>query len=293
MASNFAITPDQVKRAVDSALQTNPAYADMLGFYGRLFKAQEECKSRLQVDPLQIPDDVLAVKAQEKFPLIEIKQFVIDEVESTHLFFTIAKLAEEANAKLASSATLLLKAVNTNLKPASLFNAFLNGNEALFENISQELEIEKQVLGFITYNSLKPCLSMGAVQLSAYLSKDQPWLKGYCPICGSAPILSILEGEGARSLICSFCWHAWSVKRVYCPFCDNSDNNDLHYLFSEEEKELRVDLCDKCNKYLKTLDTRRADRLIYPPLEQISTLHLDIKAREEGFEPGVKLFMEE
>ena len=293
MTANFALTPDQVKRAVDTVIRNNPVYADILGFYGRLFEAQEESKSRLRIEPLQIPDDVLAVKAQEKFPLIEIKDFAYDQVESANLFVTIGKLATEASPKLAASASILLKAVDTNLEPESLFGALLNGNEALFENISEELEIEKQVLGFITYNSLKPCLCTGAVQLSAYLNKDEPWLKGYCPICGSAPILSILEGEGARSLICSFCWHSWSVKRVYCPFCDNSDNKDLHYFFSEEEKDLRVDLCDKCHKYLKTLDTRKADRLIYPPLEQVSTLHLDIKAREEGFEPGVKLFMEE
>ena len=293
MTANFAQTPDQVKRAVDTVIKKNPAYSDMLGFYGRLFEAQEESKSRLRIEPLQIPDDVRAVKAQEKFPLIEIKDFVYDKVESANLFVAIGKLAKEANPKLAASASILLKAVDKNLDPDSLFSAFLNGNEALFENISVELEIEKQVLGFITYNSLKPCLCMGADQLSAYLSKDDPWLKGYCPICGSTPILSILEGEGARSLICSFCWHSWPVKRVYCPFCDNSDNKNLHYLYSEEEKDSRVDLCDKCSKYLKTLDTREADRLIYPPLEQVSTLHLDLKAREEGFEPGVKLFMEE
>jgi hypothetical protein len=34
------------------------------------------------------------------------------------------------------------------------------------------------------------------------------------------------------------------------------------------------------------------DRTIYPPLEQILTLHLDFKAREEGFEPGIKLFIQ-
>jgi FdhE protein len=293
MTANFAQTPDQVKRAVDTVIKKNPAYSDMLGFYGRLFEAQEESKSRLRIEPLQIPDDVRAVKAQEKFPLIEIKDFVYDKVESANLFVAIGKLAKEANPKLAASASILLKAVDKNLDPDSLFSAFLNGNEALFENISIELEIEKQVLGFITYNSLKPCLCTGADQLSAYLSKDDPWLKGYCPICGSAPILSILEGEGARSLICSFCWHSWSVKRVYCPFCDNSDNKNLHYLYSEEEKDSRIDLCDKCSKYLKTLDTREADRLIYPPLEQVSTLHLDLKAREEGFEAGVRFFMEE
>lgn len=292
MTANFALTPDQVKRAVDTAIQNNPVYADILGFYGRLFDAQEKSKDRLRIEPLQIPDDVRALKSQEKFPLIEIKDFVYDKVESANLFIAIGKLAKAANPKLAASASTLIKAVDTNLEPERLFNALLNGNEALFENISAALEIEKQVLGFITYNSLKPSLCTGADQLSAYLNKEEPWLKGYCPICGSAPIISILEGEGARSLICSFCWHSWSVNRVYCPFCENSDNKDLHYLFSEEEKELRVDLCDKCNKYLKTLDTRQADRLIYPPLEQVSTLHLDINAREEGFEAGVRLYME-
>jgi len=292
MAANFAQTPEQVKSAVATVIQNNPAYAEMLGFYGRLFDAQEKSKSSIRLEPLQIPDDVRAVKAREKFPLIEIRDFVYDSVESANLFVTIGKLAEEANPKLAASASILLKAVDTKFDPESLFSAFLNGNEALFENISKALEIEKQVLGFITYNSLKPCLSAAAVQLAAYLHKNEPWLKGYCPICGSAPILSILEGEGARSLICSFCWHSWSVKRVYCPFCDSSDNKHLHYFFSEEETDFRVDLCDHCHKYLKTLDTRQADRLIYPPLEQVATLHLDIKAREEGFEPGVKLYME-
>jgi FdhE protein len=51
-------------------------------------------------------------------------------------------------------------------------------------------------------------------------------------------------------------------------------------------------VCDNCKKYIKTLDTRKVERLIYPPLEQISTIHLDIKAQEMGFVPGIKLFMQ-
>lgn len=293
MTSNFALTPDQVKKAVETAITNNPVYADILGFYGRLFVAQEESKDRLRIEPPQIPEDVRALKAREKFPLIEIKNFAYDSVQAADLFVAIGRLAREANPKLAASAAIILDAVDTNLDIAGLFRALLNGNEALFENISQTLQVEKPILGFITYNSIKPSICMGADQLAAYLSKDEPWMKGYCPICGSAPILSILEGDGARKLICSFCWHQWAVKRVYCPFCDNSANKDLHYLFSEEEKNLRVDLCDKCGKYLKTLDTRQTDRLIYPPLEQAATLHLDIKAKEEGFEAGIKLYMEE
>ncbi|CAB1085580.1 formate dehydrogenase formation protein FdhE [Olavius algarvensis Delta 1 endosymbiont] len=289
MTANFAQTPEQVKRAVETVIKNNPSYADILGFYGRLFGAQEESKRHLHIEPLQIPDDVRAVKTREKFPLIEIKDFIYDKAEASRLFITIGRLAAQANPKLADSASILLEAVDSKLDPAGLFLALLNGNEAFFENIVLEFEVEKQVLGFITYHSLKPSLTMGAEQLASYLNKNEPWLKGYCPICGSAPILSTLEGEGERKLICSFCWHTWPVKRVCCPFCDNSDNKALHYLYNEEEKDLRIDLCNNCRRYLKTIDTRQADRLIYPPLEQISTLHLDIKAQEEGFDAGLKL----
>ena len=56
----------------------------------------------------------------------------------------------------------------------------------------------------------------------------------------------------------------------------------MSYFYSEEEKEYRVDVCDGCGKYIKTVDIRKTDRLLYPPLEQVSTLHLDIQAREKG-----------
>ena len=292
MTSNFALSSDQVNKSVQTVIKNNPAYADMLDFYGRIFVAQEESRSRLQIEPLQIPDDVLTIKSREKFPLIKIKDFAYDRVESAGLLVTICKLAAKANPQLAASAKNLLTAIDADLRPKNLFDALLKGNEATFENIAENLQVEKQILGLITYHSLRPSICTVAVQLAAYLKKDEPWLKGHCPICGSAPILSILEGEGARSLICSFCWHQWSAKRIYCPFCDNSNDKDLYYIYAEEEKDLRVDLCNKCKKYLKTIDSRQTNRLIYPPLEQVSTLHLDMKAREEGFKPGFKLRME-
>ena len=292
MKVNFALTSDQVKRAVEAVKKNKPAYAEILELYGRIFVAQQESVRRLQVTPLQIPEDVRSLKAREKFPLIGVGQFAYDKIESGKLFISICRLIHDASPKLAGAAKRILDAVDDIVSPEVLFTALLSGNEALFENISAELEIEKQVLGFITYNSLKPSLSTCADQLSSYLNQSEPWLLGYCPVCGSAPILSTLEDEGARKLICSFCWYKWSVKRLYCPFCENSDSKLLHYLFSEEEKDVRVDLCDNCKKYIKTVDARRADRTIYPPLEQISTLHLDIKAGDEGYEAGVKLLME-
>jgi FdhE protein len=55
------------------------------------------------------------------------------------------------------------------------------------------------------------------------------------------------------------------------------------YLYSEEEKEYRLDACDSCRTYIKTVDTRVIDRRTYPALEQIASLHLDLKASEAGY----------
>jgi len=292
MPSYLALTPGQVQKAVEAVKKSKPVYAEILDFYGGVFEAQEDCKGRIDLEPLQLSEDLQTARAGEKLPLIEIEAFIYDDTESANLFRALCHLATEANPKLSAAAGVILNAVEKTIKPDALFSGLLNGNEALFENMANELEIEKPVLGFFTYNSLKPSLCACAEQLAVYLNPNEPWLQGYCPICGSAPILSILEDEGRRKLVCSFCWHLWSAKRVHCPYCDSSQNKDLHYFFNEEEKDSRVDVCDNCKKYIKTLDTRKIERLIYPQLEHISTIHLDIKAQEMGYEPGIRLFMQ-
>ena len=56
-----------------------------------------------------------------------------------------------------------------------------------------------------------------------------------------------------------------------------------------QKKGYRVDVCDQCRKYMKTVDTRETRHVIHAPLEQVSTLHLDFKAQEMGFESGIQL----
>ena len=291
MTLNLAVTSDQVKNAVANIKLNKPVYADMLDFYGKIFDEQEMSKGRIQIQPLQISEDMRTIKTRKKFSLIEIKEFLFDEVEAGRLFFVICNLAKEANPKLAADAAAILKAKDKVIKTGELFSGLLNSDDALYEKIAGKLDIADTTLGFITYNSLKPSLSVCADQLSSYLNKEDPWLKGYCPICGSPPVLSILEGSGGRSLICSFCWHPWAVQRVFCPYCENRDSKTQHYFYNEGEKEFRVELCDGCKKYLKALDSRETERMIYPPLEQISSLHLDYKARELGYASGIRLAM--
>ena len=58
---------------------------------------------------------------------------------------------------------------------------------------------------------------------------------------------------------------------------------------AEDGTLAKCDMCDSCKKYLKTLDSRETERMIYTPLGKIASLHLDYKAKEMGYESGIQL----
>jgi FdhE protein len=280
-------TPQDIKNAVAAIKHLRPAYTDILSVYEPIFIAQEESKCRVNVDPIIIPDDQIKIKLTEKFPLINAADFSIDMKAAADLFTVICEAARNNSATLAASARKILEDVETKIDLQKLFTSVLRGDDKHIEKTAKRLDIEKNVLAFFAYSSIRPSVTLCAEQLGTYLDEQFPWRKGYCPICGSPPVLSILEGEGERYLICSFCWHQWPVKRIFCPFCDMTDSQQLHYFFSEEEKEYRVYTCQACSRYIKTIDTNTAQRVIYPPLEQVVTLHLDMQANEKEFTSGL------
>ena len=92
-----------------------------------------------------------------------------------------------------------------------------------------------------------------------------------------------LKSEGARFLVCSACGNEWRFNRLKCPFCENANHEKLRYFYTEKEgKAYRVDVCENCKRYIKTIDTNEVDEVI-PSLEDIGTLHLDILAQKEGY----------
>lgn len=289
MADNIQFTENQITKAAESLKQLRPAYGAILDFYKQIFIAQEDSKDKIEIDPIQISDEMLSIKADEEFPLVNLSEFAIDAKASKMLLIKICSLTKASSGNMVSSAQAILEAIDAEeFDFDSLFFGLLEEDDSVFEKTAKKYDIKKGDLAFIVYNSIKPSLSLCAKQLSTYLDKDKPWTKGYCPICGSPAGFSMFEGEGGeRFLLCGFCGHKWSSRRLYCPFCDNTDSKSLNYLYSDEEKEYRVDLCDKCKKYIKTIDIRKTERIIYPPLEHVATLHLDIKAKELKFKSGI------
>lgn len=290
MTEHAALPPVEIEKLVEVLKGLRPAYKILLEFYGKVFIAQEDSKRQIQIEPIQIPKNVLSAKLKGAFPLINISEFVIDKEASRRLFKTICNIALSANETMAVSAQNILKAMDKGrIDLNRLFENLLAENDAYFEEVAGEFEIEQKMLAFLLYSSIKSSISFCAHQLSSYLDSNHTWGKGYCPICGNLPGLAALESEGARFLFCSFCWHKWQVQRLFCPFCENEGPKTLQYFYSEEEQDYRVDTCSQCKKYIKTVDTRKIDRRLYPPLEQVATLHLDMKAEEMGFKSPVYL----
>ncbi len=290
MTADLAITSQQVKQAVAALKKLRPTYAELLDFYEKIFVAQEDSKSQINIDPLKISKETLALKTKEKFSLIAISEFVVDQNAATALLKQLCQITETADSEMADTARVIQNAMTAGeLDPRAVFAALLNTEDAYFKRVEKDMGIEKKALAFVAYSSIKPSVVHCAEQLASYLDSDHPWDKGFCPICGSAPGFSLFEDEGNRVLFCGFCWHPWAAQRIYCPFCENKDSKTIHYYFSEKEKNYRIDVCDNCKTYLKAIDQRNTDRIIYPPLEFVATLHLDIKAQEMGFKSGIQL----
>jgi FdhE protein len=293
MTADLAITSQQIKQAVAALKKLRPAFADLLNFYEKIFVAQENSKSQINIEPIRFSAEILTLKRQENFSLIGISEFVVDQKAATALLKQLCQIIETGNDEMAEAARGIQNAMAAEeLDSHNVFAALLNTDDAYFEQIEKDMGIEKKALAFIAYSSIKPSLVHCAEQLAAYLDSEHPWDKGFCPVCGSAPGFSLFEDKGNRILFCGFCWHQWATQRIYCPFCENKDSKTLHYFFSEKEKNYRIDVCDSCQTYLKAIDQRNTDRIIYPPLEFVASLHLDIKAQEMGFKSGIQLALQ-
>ena len=106
-----------------------------------------------------------------------------------------------------------------------------------------------------------------------------------CPVCGARPQVAVLrpEGDGGkRFLVCSFCATEWEFRRILCPVCGEVDHQKLPRYSAEDFAAVRVEACDTCKYYLKSVDMT-VDGLAVPLVDEIATASLDIWAVEHGF----------
>jgi formate dehydrogenase accessory protein FdhE len=107
-----------------------------------------------------------------------------------------------------------------------------------------------------------------------------------CPLCSGKPVVGVLraEGDGAKkSLICMLCAHEWNFRRIYCPACGEEREPQMAFYSAPEIAHVRVDVCDTCHIYLKTVDLTKTG-LAVPVVDELATIPLDLWAREHGYQ---------
>jgi FdhE protein len=108
---------------------------------------------------------------------------------------------------------------------------------------------------------------------------------GLCPFCGSKPQVAVLrpEGDGAkRFLLCSLCCTEWLFRRVLCPGCGEEDKDKLPVFSAQEFDYVRIDACDTCRAYIKSIDLSKNGRAI-PEVDELATVSLNLWAVEKNY----------
>jgi FdhE protein len=70
---------------------------------------------------------------------------------------------------------------------------------------------------------------------------------------------------------------------VLCASCGETDERQLAYFKTASYDHLRVDACDTCRRYVKTVDLTRLGVAV-PIVDEIAGAPLDFWAREHGYQ---------
>jgi len=154
------------------------------------------------------------------------------------------------------------------------------------EELSKPTPFDGPTLILISRELVKPFFHSLSGRVAHAVSFEH-WPEGYCPICGDTPDFARFsrEEEGKRYLWCSTCDLEWGFQRICCPSCKNIDHNKLRFLTTDFREELRIDVCEKCKGYIKTIDERKTadeEATIFLK-EHVASVYLDIMAEEKGY----------
>ena len=287
---------DRVIKRINTIEKQRPSHKEILRFVKHIIREQHKIKPLIKVKLTDINEETAKKLMSEGFPLIDKKEIKLDMDSAATLFKNICRaLQRKKDQKIAVEAKKISQALRKKeIDLQELFRNLLEGDKAYLDSISGKTGLNKWLLGFLAENSISPLLEAYADKLKGYVDQEI-WLRAFCPVCGSAPVLGEIRNmgkvEGARVLICSSCSFEWQFKRIVCPYCGNGDHKKLRYFNTEADgKGYRVDVCEECKKYIKTIGAA-GDGAI-PLVEDMATLHLDIIAHKEGYTRGVPGILE-
>jgi len=268
-------------KTIDGYKNMNPHYEELLDILEEVLILRAQYRCKVKEDIFHVDESLLEKKLAGGLPLVDFPGGTFD-LEGPKEYFT-ALLGIAHKRALEETDEIIKKIENDELNYAEIVrDSFtFQQDEDLPDNDTEGIF---DLLGFLIEESLRPALEVVSEKYRDIIAGSS-WSEGYCPVCGREPKISEIREEGGkRFLFCGQCGFEWQFARVKCPFCGNEDQQTLAYFTIENEEKYRVDVCNSCNKYIKTVDFRKTEKRPNLDVEDIATLHLDILADEEGYE---------
>jgi hypothetical protein len=268
----------RIRRATELT-SSYPFAAEGLRFYVRLAAFQKGLYAEIQ--------EVLAdsPKTSSDRPLRdELDLFLL----LPHFARFLSLIERTAPAPLARAAANLAQSGTAGWQRA--IEDFWQGDPELSGPVDEKEEIEAGRWRAATYSDrvlawmfLQPYAEYLADHREVAMADGTP---STCPLCGGKPIVAVLRAEGdggKKSLICMLCAHEWAFRRIYCPACGEEREPQMGFYSAPEIAHVRVDVCDSCHTYLKTIDLTKTG-LAVAVVDDLATMPLDLWAREHGYE---------
>jgi FdhE protein len=251
-----ATTPWQqrIRRAEHLAVE-HPFAAEILGFYIHVARFQEGLYQRIE-------------RASGKLPISLSAPLDLPELIAS--FPPFLSLVEDKGPARLDQVARDLRALNHNSLPD------------LFTECWAHTDSPTDPEQFLVLAFLQPyaefARSRAALQLEGYTHPS-------CPFCNRKPALGILRqlGDGGRrSLLCGFCLTEWDFRRVVCPGCGQEDHAKLPVYTAAELPYIRVECCDACHTYIKSIDLTK-NGLADPLVDELASVPLNLWAQEHGY----------
>lgn len=276
--------------------ETKPHLAPILSFCDAIFDVQRQFAE--QITPgLFLSQDSIQEKLSNGLPIFAGEELTIQPDIFRELTKSIACIYQSSKQNEGAKRSFRenkQEEINTLLESSEFkdnniqifVENLIHHQEEFLTNLVSKTGLDKETLFSLFQIVLIPFYEKNAEPFRDKIDETQ-WYSGFCPICGALPLMGKLRQEdGRRILMCSLCRTEWAFPRLQCPFCHNTDQKHLRYFYIEEEPAYRLNVCEKCKGYIKSVDERILGRGAVLPVEDIVTFQLNILAEEKGYTKG-------
>ena len=245
--------------------------ADYLRFLARVVGAQASAVTGLAA-PSPVPAPQLAQRAEHAMPPLSEDQVRGNADLRATIAHTLAGIDLGDAPEAAQAAADAVRAMTDDERLTLAADVFAGS-----------FPLDRVAESLFVAAALQVHLARLAAQLDA---KDvTPAAEGICPVCGGAPVSSMVVGwtqaSKARYCACSLCGTLWNHVRIKCTACGSTEGI-AYYTIEDGPKTIGVEACETCRSYIKHMQ-QHDDPKIDPVADDVASYALDLLATNDDY----------